>query len=947
MKFNTGYVFRHLAGVALLVGLISPGIGQDSHPQRNRISLDGEWGFRLDPRDDGKRQAGPPASVEDRIRVPSSWQAQGYGQPDGTLAHDYQGAAWYRKEIEVPADWKGRIVELAFEGSLIHTTAFVNGKEAGDVFGISAPFRFDVSALVKPGARNVISVRVSNTEPPGHHEPGARRAVPGLTGCLNYEGRWGGLHQSVALESRDSLSVGSVGISTNLAESTSQLTLRIDNRRSRALADGRLEVAIHRRSDGAVVGRDRKALDVTARESAEVVMEVAVADRALWSPEHPNLYEARVELFDGDRPVDALQETFGFREIEVSGKQILLNGKPLYLRGYGDDSIYVMDGTPPHEKQEWARRFRIAKTLGFNAVRFHSMTPPRVGFEAADEVGILVAAELPVVTVEHFLPFRDLLPGELVRTIHSFRNHPSWVFFAMGNEFSPRRVGGGEKAELMLETSRSLVELAESLDPDRIYMANQGYMVEPADIAVLYQGVALDRPTIKHEYGAYHTSLPDFSLIERMTGAIRPTWLEAQREAIAAFGVSELYQDYLQNSWRLLQISRKAFLEKLRAREDIQGYYYWLITDFPGGTPEGPAWRWGWLNYFWETKGFTVEEAQEINAPVVPLIDRGISERTLWAEEKTSIGVSVSNGSGETVRRATMVWRLSAGGTVLASGELPIPEAPAARVTSLGQIEWGALDLEAPTKLVLSATIRSNAGDIANHWDLWAFPRPEGKGASDRSTVSLLSERNIQHYFPFVEAVDVIPSNEATVLAPSLSSDVISHLEKGGRAVVLGAPGAFGEADVYLPTGLGGARGLVMEDHPALGDFPHDGFPDLQMHALLEGASAFPLDSAWRERVPAQGASPIVGGLVMTRDRSARRNIVSPVAHLLELQVGRGKLLISTLNFRGRLDDAYPGAVYALSQLLKYASSDRFNPDFRLSLEDAQILAVPYTEMIH
>lgn len=947
MKLDTGYFVRHWAGSALLVALTVLGTAQGSHPSRNQISLDGEWGFRLDPLDEGEGQLRPPTNVEGRIQVPGNWQAQGYGQPDGTLAHDYQGAAWYRKEVDVPADWEGRVVELAFEGSLVHTTAFVNGKEAGDVFGISAPFRFDVSELIEPGARNVVTVRVSNTEPPGTHEPGARRAIPGITGCLNYEGRWGGLHQSVSLEARNPVSVRHMGISTSLAESTSKLTLHIDNRRSHALTEGRVEVAIYRRSDGAVVGRDRKTFAAAAMESAEVAVTVAVADMMPWSPEQPNLYEARLEVLDGDRRVDEVRETFGFREISVSGNQILLNGSPVYLRGYGDDSIYVMDGTPPTEKQEWVRRLRIAKSLGFNAVRFHSMTPPRVGFEAADEVGILVAAELPVVTVEHFLPYRDLLREELIRTIHTFRNHPSWVFFAMGNEFSTRRVGGGEQARLMQDTSQALVDLAESLDQDRIYMANQGYMVEPADIAVLYQGVALDRPTIKHEYGAYHTSLPDFSLIDRMTGAIRPTWLEEQRETIMAFGVEDRYHDYLQSSWRLLQISRKAFLEKLRSREDIQGYYYWLITDFPGGTPEGPAWRWGWLNYFWEPKGFTLEEAQELNSPVIPLIDRDLNERTLWADEKTSIGVSVSNDSSAPLQRATLEWSLSADGAELISGEETIPEAPEARVTPLGQIEWGALDLDVPTKLALSVTVRSDTGDSHNHWDFWAFPRPTGVGAVDHPVVSLLPERDVQRYFPFVEAVDVIPSVQATVVAPTLSADVVSHLEQGGNAIVLGAPGAFGEADVYLPTGLGGARGLVMEPHPALGDFPHDGFPDLQMHALLEGASAFPLDSAWREYVPAQGVSPIVGGLVMTRDRARGQNVVSPVAYLLELKVGPGKLLISTLNFRGRLDDAYPGAVYALGQLLEYVTSDQFNPTHRISLGDAQILAVPYTEMIH
>ncbi len=916
--------------------------------ERARISLDGEWGFRLDSHNEGVEKQWPMSSapIDERVVVPSCWQAQGYGKPTETLAHDYQGAAWYQKEVDVPAGWRGKHIEMLFEGALIHTTAWVNGERVGDIEAFSAPFRFDVTSAIRPGAANRIAVRVSNTEPGGVEEAGGRRAVVGPTGCLNYTGRWGGLYQPVSLEARGAVSVGRVAISTSLAQSTASVSIRLENHTPQPVEGGRAEVEILRSSDGAVVGRARQPVEAQAGAPAEITIAAAVSGVEPWSPEHPNLYAARIRVFDGDRLIDEVRQPFGFREISVFGKQILLNGRPLYLRGYGDDSVYVLEGTPPYERQEWLRRFRLAKSLGFNAVRFHSMTPPQIAFEAADETGMLVAAELPVVTVEHFLPYRELLQNELTRTIETSRNHPSWILFAMGNEFNARRVGGGEKARQMRRTVGEMVELAKRMDPGRLYLSNQGYMVEPSDVASLYQGVAADRPTIKHEYGAYHTSLPDFSLIDRMTGVVRPTWLEAQRKIVEAMGAADRYPAYLRNSWRMLDVSHKAFLEKIRSREDIQGYFYWLITDFPAGTPEGPAWRWGWLNYFWEPKGFSAAEARESNSAIVPLIDRGIGRRMLWSDEPASIGISLSNFSPEAVRDAKLEWQVRSGAAEVASGVLPIGRAPASKVSNIGRITWGPLRAARPQKLDLSVTLHCDLGEFRNHWSFWSFPRVKHTGLG-MPVVSLLEERDLERYFPFVKPAGETLEDDDVVVAPTLSAAVIQHVEQGGRALVLANAGTFGSADTYLPQGLGGARGLVVETHRALGDFPHDDFPDLQFYALLEGASAFPLASEWRESVPGQGAAPIVGGLINTRDRRTGTNVLSPVAYLIEFRLGRGKILISTLNLRGRLDDAYPSAIYLLGELLQYVGSNDFDPKQTLSVADAQILSVPYTEMIH
>ena len=90
-----------------------------------------------------------------------------------------------------------------------------------------------------------------------------------------------------------------------------------------------------------------------------------------------------------------MEQRFGMREITTRGRVLLLNGKPLYLRGYGDDNVEVLTGVPPSSKQTISDRVKLARSFGFNAVRFHSMVPTEPFFEAADEAGLLVMAELP------------------------------------------------------------------------------------------------------------------------------------------------------------------------------------------------------------------------------------------------------------------------------------------------------------------------------------------------------------------------------------------------------------------------------------------------------------------------------------------------------------------------------------------------------------------------
>lgn len=920
-------------GFAVFAGLLA---AQESGP-RDRLALDGVWSFELDPEDIGQKQgwfAGM-SRMSAKIRVPGAWQAQGVGKPVGVLRHHYEGAAWYGRNVAVPSAWHGKKIELVVGGAFTYTTAYVNGLLAGVHEGFSTPFRFDITPLVKPGSTNAIVLRVVNVKDP--LKPQRRvlnvRDTSDLAGALNFAAPWGGIYRSVSLEAHEPVWVERIAITTAIAPAAAKLTVRLRNDSDTEL-QGEVDVRIVPRG-GSEGARGATEVRLPAGSAGEVGVTVPVADARLWSPESPNLYEARVALRKSGRTLDSTSQVFGFREIRTEGQKLLLNGRPLYLRGYGDDSSEMLTGAPPSDKAVYLERLRTAKALGFNAVRFHSTTPAAECFEAADEVGILVAAELPVAYQEYLLPHKDLLRNEVVRIIDTHRNHPSFFFFTMGNEFGLHRIPDERAKEVFLVAVRELVLLAKSRYPELLVSSNSGYLVPPMDVAVPYRGLATDLPNIKHEYGAYYSTLPDPSLMPSFTGPFQPLWLSRAKTWIEQNRLAAEYRIYLVNSWRLHAAGVKTYIERLRSIREFTGYFYWLINDYPGGTPEGAEWNWGWLDLFWQSKYITPRDGREMNAAVLPLIDSPVNSRTLWLEEGKTIEVLLSNFGESAIADGKLAWELRAGGELVAAGRSSATAAPLGTIARIGQIRIGKLAGREAQGFDLEISVAVGSATYSNRWKLWGFPRAGLLAKSDIPVSSLVKSAALKRFFPFIREGDP-PAPPGVLVASDFSPPVLDFLQHGGRVLLLAEPGRFGGRTAYFP-GSGGALGLRIDTgHVSLRGFPNDGYPDLQFYNLLEGGTQFALSP----KLP-----DIIGGLRMTRTN--RENVLSRVTFLSEARVGKGRLLFCGLNVRPNLDETCPEALYLFDRLLRYVASAEFEPAVGLAVEVMDEIRVPYTEMIH
>lgn len=269
---------------------------------------------------------------------------------------DYSGWVWYDRKFFVPASWKaaGGGVSLLRFGSVNYLAAvYVNGAHAVNHTGGHLPFETEVTRLLKPGAENHISVAVNNelsshTLPPGHvyakndsRKSGASTTFFEVNPSFDFF-NYAGIHRSVVLSHVPALRVTDLTVVTSLqAADQSTGVVRYEVKLSSPGASVDVELADH---EGKVV----------ASRKGGVSGELTVPKANLWwpftmskTPGYLYTLSVRVSSSPGGEHTDTVYQKVGIRSVEVKANQLLVNGKPVYLRGFGkhedqDVSIILM-----------------------------------------------------------------------------------------------------------------------------------------------------------------------------------------------------------------------------------------------------------------------------------------------------------------------------------------------------------------------------------------------------------------------------------------------------------------------------------------------------------------------------------------------------------------------------------------------------------------------------
>lgn len=412
-----------------------PGILHDSKTNEN---LEPAQDFLQSTYDDSSWQT---------VNVPHDYIIEGTADPKADEAHGYLPVepGWYRKTISVPASDAGRRLWLEFDGVYRDSQMWLNGHFLGRHPSGYTSFQYDISNIAKPGANNLLVVRVDPTQ---------------------FEGWWyegGGIYRHTRLVSLAPTHVSPCGVHVvaNIgnpgdgvrADAQLQITTTVANE---AAASDHATVLSEVIDDaGAVVAKARMTHPLGAGTDYDFQQAIALPDAKLWSCEHPCLYQLRTSVLVGGKIVDQVTNDFGVRTIRFDADLgFFLNGKPLKIKGTCNHQDFPGVGVAlPDRLYEW--RVQKLKELGANAMRLsHNMMAPEL-LNACDRLGMLVMAEN-----RHLGDSPEIL-GELETLVRRDRNHPSIVLWSISNEEKE------QGSELGAKQGRAMVDLIRKLDNTR------------------------------------------------------------------------------------------------------------------------------------------------------------------------------------------------------------------------------------------------------------------------------------------------------------------------------------------------------------------------------------------------------------------------------------------------------------------------------------------------
>lgn len=404
-----------------------------------------------------------PATVEEYLW---GWNGETFG-----VTGNYVGVSWFETEVEIPASWSGRRVSIDFEAVRFRAEVFVNHRLAGYDLVNGTPFSFDVSDVLEYGARNVISVRI--TDPNGNFNWKDSQVYTWGAYRTNPTHGFGGITGGVQLTATDRTWVSDIFVQNRPDPRSIGVQVTVQSDRA---ARQPVELVICDKA-GAEVYRKSYPGEWKPGENVRD-FDIRLPGAKLWSVEDPNLYDLTVRVGG-----DSDSRRFGFRWFEVrdvrGDRQFYLNGKRIVVRTAISWSFWPDNGIMPSD--ELARRqIESAKALGLNMLNFHRTIGQRRVLDWADELGLLYWEEpggnqYPIqyfgdddMQGRFYFAYRD---EKLRRMILRDRSHPALVIYNMHNErgAAPQRQDYDEMA------------MGHRLDPTRILVYNSSNGQNPED----------------------------------------------------------------------------------------------------------------------------------------------------------------------------------------------------------------------------------------------------------------------------------------------------------------------------------------------------------------------------------------------------------------------------------------------------------------------------------
>ncbi|PJJ58691.1 glycoside hydrolase family 2 TIM barrel-domain containing protein [Hymenobacter chitinivorans] len=505
--------------------------------QRITQSINSNWLFRKDAAESTAASVAAATGWE-KVSLPHTWNAADVLDDEPGY---YRGTGWYRKTLQVPAEWQQKRVYLYFEGANQEAEVYVNGQLAGRHAGGYTAFSFPVSQFIKFDGPNPASAQVLVKLSNRHNVD-----IPPLSADFTF---FGGLYRDVYLVAASPVHFDLDNYASN---GTFLTTPTVSKDAAEVVLSGALsnESATARKltlltqvldAAGKTVVRQQTSLTLKAGENRRFRQPLPQLKQPhLWSPTDPYLYRVVSTISEGKAQLDELVNPLGLRWFRFDAAQgFFLNGQPLKLIGTNrhQDVSGRGNALPDalHEKD-----VQLLKQLGGNFLRISHYPQDPAVLQACDRLGILTSVEIPVVNAitdsEGFFQNCRTMQTEMIR--QGF-NHPSVIIWAYMNEVLLRLPEGikrdNEPGRAYLKKVNQLAQQLDDLtrreDPSRYTMCvNHGAfeLYQEAGLTKipqlvgwnLYQGwYSGELPGFADYLDRHHRELPDKPLLVTEYGA--------------------------------------------------------------------------------------------------------------------------------------------------------------------------------------------------------------------------------------------------------------------------------------------------------------------------------------------------------------------------------------------------------------------------------------------
>ena len=546
---------------------------QNSH--RNLLDLSGVWKFKKDSSNVGEKEHWFEGLTDYRsIAVPGSWNEQ------FSDMRDYMDWVWYETETYVPSSWKGQNIYIRVNDATYAAKIWINGKPVGYHEGCHLPFAFDISSFINWDESNRIVIQVENQlspdrVPTGNVSGGSFDSFP----KANYDFfPYAGLNRSVLLYSVPNVRIKDITVSPGVEGKTGLMDILVET--SDKATKGKV-----------IVTGDDKNIEVPFKlKSEEALVNVKIPGVHLWNPDDPFLYSVKVILGDEKDPQDMYELKTGVRTVSVNDKQILLNGKPIFLKGFGKHEDFPVLGRSSSNSLI-VKDLELMKWVGANCCRTTHYPYDEENYYLADQEGFLLIGETPGVGLyftgdkEQLAKRQAAMKRYIEEMVLRDKNHPSVIMWCIANE--PNEVAQlgqasiidkKEKEQAYREFEKMFTQVRK-MDKTRL-VSYVGVMMGPTDWFKLTDVICINRywgwysTPGNIEQGAKTISMEIDRLHRKFNKPVMVTEFGADAYAGFHSDQPEMFTEEYQKE--LI----KAYLDVADSKDFVTGMLVWNFADF-------------------------------------------------------------------------------------------------------------------------------------------------------------------------------------------------------------------------------------------------------------------------------------------------------------------------------------------------------------------------------